>query len=309
MYTKLKVILSRTGLLLWFIAGITLTLNAQELKCKVQVNGQKITEVDPAVITQMERDLNDFMNSKAWTTEVYSPQEKIECSFFLILSSNPSQDVFTAELTVQSSRPVLNSSYNSTILNFPDKDIRFTYVQNQPILFDANQYISNLSSVLGFYAYLLIGMDYESMGKNGGAKYFEMAERVMQLVPTNSDEAKGWRPFDGVRNRYWFINNLLNPKYEAFRQVLYEYHFVGLDNFYDRPDYARQAVFNALKKLETIAKDNPNNTLLASFMQAKSDELIGIFSGAPATEKASAVNLLRKLDPTNGPKYDKIVKG
>jgi hypothetical protein len=284
-------------------------LSAQELKCRVQVNGQKITEVDPAVITQMERDLNDFMNSKAWTSEVFGPQEKIDCNFFLILSGNPSQDVYTAELTVQSSRPVINSSYNSTLLNYLDKDIRFTYVQNQPILFESNQYISNLSSVLGFYAYLLIGLDYESMGKNGGTKYFEAAERVMQLVPTNNDEAKGWRPFDGVRNRYWFINNLLNSKYEDYRKSIFEYHFTGLDNFYDKPDFARQSVFNALKKLEAIARDNPNNILLVAFMTAKADELIGIFSGASPSEKTQAVNLLKKLDPTNAPKYDKIIKG
>lgn len=291
------------------LALLSFGLSAQELKCRVQVNGQKITEVDPAVITQMERDLNDFMNSKAWTTEVFGPQEKIDCNFFLILNGNPSQDVYTAELTVQSSRPVINSSYNSTLLNYLDKDIRFTYVQNQPILFESNQYISNLSSVLGFYAYLLIGLDYESMGKNGGTKYFEAAERVMQLVPTNNDEAKGWRPFDGVRNRYWFINNILNSKYEDYRKSIFEYHFNGLDNFYEKPDFARQSIFNALKKLEAIARDNPNNILLVAFMTAKADELIGVFSGASASEKTQAVNLLKRLDPTNAPKYDKIIKG
>ncbi|MDB5283845.1 MAG: hypothetical protein JWO06_2920 [Bacteroidota bacterium] len=281
---------------------------AQELKCQLTVSAQKVTGVDPSVFKSMENALSEFMNTKAFTQDIFAPEEKIECSMFILIDNAAAQDVYNASITIQCSRPVYNSSYNSPIFNFVDKDCILTYTQNQALDFGTTQYNSNLTSILGFYAYLMIGMDYESFGKGGGAKYFNLAEQIMNNVPTNAPDAKGWKPFDGTRNRYWLINNMQSSKYELFKQVLWDYHYAGMDNFYDKPALARQNIMNALDKLDRIAKDNPNAILLSAFFQAKSDELVGVFSGADMGEKAKALAYLRRIDPSNSTKYDKLVK-
>lgn len=281
---------------------------AQELNCQVTVNGQKVTDADPAVFTTMQTAISEFMNSRAWTNDVYAPEEKIECSMFLFLEPTGVQDVYNAKFTVQSSRPVFNSSYSTPLFNYVDNSCQFTYVMNQPLEFNATQYTSNLTSLLSFYAYIVIGLDYESFGKGGGSKYFAMAEQIMNNVPTNGSDAQGWRPFDGQRNRYWLINNILASKFELFRQAIYDYHYAGMDNFYDKPSMARQNIINALDKIDRMAKDNPNAILINLFFQTKSDELISVFSGADGSEKTKALNYLRRADPVNASKYDKIMR-
>jgi hypothetical protein len=287
---------------------VGMAANAQELKCQLTVNAQKITGVDPSVFQTMQTALNDFMNSKSWTNDQFAPEERIECSMFINIISSSAQDVYEASITVQLSRPTFNSSYNSPIFNFIDKDCIITYAQNQPLDFNINQYQSNLTSILGFYAYYMIGLDYESMSKGGGTKYFTMAETIMNNVPTNAPDSKGWKTFDGQRNRYWLIKDMMASKYDLFRQALYDYHFLGMDNFYDKPAVARQSILNALDKLDKIARENPNEILIATFFQAKSDELVNVFSGADMGEKAKALAVLRRVDPSNATKYDKLVK-
>lgn len=282
--------------------------NAQELNCQVTVNGQKVTDMDPAIFTTMQTAISDFMNMRAWTSDVFTPEEKIECSMFFFLEPTGVQDVYNARVTVQSSRPVFNSSYSTPLFNFVDNSVQITYAMNQPIEFNATQYTSNLTSILSFYAYIIIGLDYESFGKGGGAKYFAMAEQIMNNVPTNAVDAKGWRPFDGLRSRYFLINNIMASKYELFRQAMYDYHYAGMDNFYDKPALARQNIMNALDKMDRIAKENPNAILVNVFFQAKSDELVSIFSGADGGEKTKALNYLRRSDPVNASKYEKIIR-
>ncbi len=303
----MKFILS-SKVLIPFLLFCSASVSAQELKCQLTVNAQRITGVDPSVFQTMQTALNDFINSKSWTTDQFVPEERIECSIFMNIVESSAQDVYNASITVQLSRPVFNSSYNSPMFNFIDKDCIITYAQNQPLDFNVNQYTSNLTSILGFYAYTLIGLDYETMAKGGGTKYFNMAEQVMNAVPTTASDSKGWKPFDSQRNRYWLINNLQANKYELFRQALYEYHYLGMDNFYDKPALARQNILNALDKLDKIARDNPNCILLTIFFQAKSDEVVNVFSGADMGEKAKALTLLRRADPSNATKYDKLVK-
>ncbi len=292
-------------LLLLLITG---SASAQELRCQVAVNTQRFTGVDPSVFQNMQSTLNDFMNSKSFTTDQFTPEERIECSMFISIEGSNAQDVYNASMTIQASRPVFNSSYNSPIFNFIDKDCIITYAQNQQLDFNVAQYNSNLVSILSFYAYVIIGLDYESFSKGGGAKYFTLAEQIMNNVPTNASDSKGWKPFDGQRNRYWLINNLQASKYELFKQALYEYHYAGMDNFYDKPAVARQNILNALDKLGKIATDNPNTIVLAVFFQAKSDELVNVFSGADMGEKAKALAVLRKADPSNSTKYDRLVR-
>jgi hypothetical protein len=282
---------------------------AQELNCKVLVQSQQITNVDQNIFAVMQQQIFDFMNARSWTQDVYAPAERIDCSIFINIENSPSQDVYKASITVSSSRPVFRSSYLSPMLNFLDRDFFFTYSPGQPLEFNANMYNGNLSAVLAFYAYLMIGLDAESFTKGAGAKYFTLAENIMNTVPNNITESKGWRPFDGVRNRYWIINNLMNGKFNDFKETIYKYHFLGLDQFYDKPEVARANIYTAIEGLEKIARENPNNVLLNMFMQAKSDELTGIYNGAPQSEKTKAVVMLRKIDPSNASKYDKILRG
>ena len=298
------------SLFIFFLTLITSTLSAQELRCQVTVNGQRVQNVDPSVFTSMQTALNDFMNNKSWTTDQYAIEERIDCTFFINIETSPTQDVYLAKVTVQSSRAVFNSSYNSPMFNFIDNEWNFIYAQNQALEFNITQFNSNLSSLLGYYAYILIGLDYESMSKNGGLKYFTIAEQIMNNVPTNSPDNRSWTPFysGANRNRYVLLSSLMGSKYDLYKQAIYEYHFQGMDNFYEKPALARQNIMNALEKLNKIAVDYPNNMLLALFFQAKSDEIVNVFSAADVTEKSKAINILRKVDPSNSTKYDKLIK-
>ena len=226
-------------LLLLFLC-CSVSASAQELRCQLTVNTQRITGVDPQVFTTMQTALNEFMNNKVWTTEQFSIEERIECSMFIQIDRAVEQDVYQAKVTIQSARPVFNSIYSSPMFNFVDNEWIITYAQNQPLEFNVTQYNSNLTSLLGFYAYMLIGLDYESMAKGGGAKYFTMAEQVMNNVPTNNPDTKSWTPFFGSanRNRYSRISDLMGSKYALFKQAYDEYHFLGIDNFYERPALA-----------------------------------------------------------------------
>jgi hypothetical protein len=286
---------------------------AQELHCTVDLNYAKISGVDPSTFSALKNAITEFMNQRAWTQDNFAPEERIECALYITLDGIVAQDQYSGTITIQSSRPGYNSTYNSPILNFRDLDFIFTYAANTPIDFNPNQYTSNLTSVLGYYAYLIIGFDYATMSKAGGDKYFTLAEQVTNQVPATASDAKGWKPFDGNpltqgKNRYNIISSLMGGKYEAYKKALYQYHMQGIDQFYDDPAAARVAITDALEKIDNAFKDNANNVLLILFLQAKGDELVGIFSGAEPGEKVKVVNMLKKLDPANGTKYDKILK-
>jgi len=291
-------------------------VSAQELHCTVQINSDKVKGqpgVDPATFPALQNSITEFMNQRSWTQDAFAAEERIDCSLYITIDGVVSQDQYTGTITIQSSRPAFNSTYNSPLLNFRDLDFVFTYAINTPLDFNVNQYTNNLSSVLGYYAYLIIGLDYASMSKGGGDKFFTLAEQVTNQVPTTASDAKGWKPFDSNpltqgKNRYNIISSLMGGKFELYKQALYEYHVKGIDLFYDDPVTARANIADALDKIDKAFKDNANNVLLILFLQAKGDELVGIFAGAEQSEKTRITNLLKRLDPANGTKYDKILK-
>lgn len=286
---------------------------AQELHCTVDLNTQKISGVDPSTFSALKNAITEFMNQRAWTQDNFAPEERIECALYITLDGIVAQDQYSGTITIQSSRPGYNSTYNSPIINFRDLDFIFTYAANTPLDFNPNQYTSNLTSVLGYYAYLIIGLDYSTMSKGGGDKYFTLAESVTNQIPSTASDAKGWKPFDSNpltqgKNRYNIISSLMGGKYDGYKKALYQYHMQGIDQFYDDPAAARVAIADALDKIDNAFKDNANNILLIMFLQAKGDEIVGIFAGADASEKTKIVNMLKRLDPANGTKYDKILK-
>lgn len=284
--------------------------NAQELNCKVQVNAQKIAGLDQNVFKRLEQSITEFMNNQAFTQDVFAPQERIECNLTILLETNPSQDAFTATIIAQSSRPVFNSTYNSPLLNLQDKDFDFTYTENTPIIFNINQFTSNLSSVLAYYAYLFIALDYESMGKGNGAKHFQALETILNQVPNG---LRGWNrdggAISGNRNRFNMINSFQNPRFDPFKEAYTNIHLNALDIMYDKPEKARQTIIASLEALVKAFKDFPNNVLITVFMQTKREEFINIFAGSTQGEKVKVVGLLKQLDPPNAPMYDRIIKG
>lgn len=283
---------------------------AQELKCTVEIIAQKLQTTDVRVFQTLETAIFEFMNTRKWTSDVFRTEERIECSIFINVTEESSANIFRAQVSVQSSRPVLNSDYNSVVFNFADKDWIFEYKEFEPIEFSDNDFRSNLTAMLAYYAYLIIGLDYDTYSLNGGTPYFLKAQAVVNSIPSNlgSDIAPGWRPFESVNNRYWIIDNLLNTRFSPIRESMYLYHRNGMDVMYDNMPNGRQVVLNCLRQIGEVAGEYPNSPFIRLIFNAKSEELINIFSAAPPNEKANAVQLLYKCDPVNSGKYAKIMK-
>lgn len=281
----------------------------QELNCEVQVLSQKIQNVDPQVFKTLEQTIYEYLNNKKWSTEKYKNEERIECSILINVTEQVAQDNYKATLTIQASRPVFNSSYNTPILNHSDNEFAFEYAQFEPIQFNPNSFTSNLTSLLAFYSYLIIGLDMETFAPNGGEKYLEAAQGVINNVPQNlGDRAPGWRPFESNTNRYWIIENLLNRRYKGLRECMYEYHRKGMDVMYENPNEGRASIISALEKLKPIVDQSPNSIGLQLFFNAKKNELIKMFSGAPSNEKVPAQHLLQQVNPGKAEDYTAITK-
>lgn len=286
---------------------------AQELNARVIVTAQKIRGVDQSVFTKMQKAIEQFLNSRQWTDKHYAAGERIDCRFLLDLQQNIDNDVYAGSITVQSIRPVYNSSYTTTLLNYKDQDVAFRYQPFQPLVFNYNRIsgndplVSNLTAILAYYAYTIIGLDNDSFVMNGGHAAFQKAQYIVSNAPQGK-YISGWKAFDGTRNRYWLAENLLNVRYKRFHQVMYQYHRQGLDRMYDHINEGRKAIADCLNLLNAMNADNPNSMILQLFFVSKSDELAGIFSEAPVQEKLQAVNLLQKLDPVNGAKYKEDLK-
>lgn len=280
-------------------------LVAQELNCKVTVLAQRLQTADPRIFKTLETAIFEYLNNRKWTNDVFLPEERIECAMLINITDEAGSNNYKATVSIQVARPGYNSTYNSPVLNHSDKEWLFEYVEFQPIVFNENAFNDNLSSLLGYYAYLIIGMDYDTYSLKGGTPYFNKAQTILNNVPSG-DNNPGWRPFDSQRNRYWIIENLLNPRYDVMREVAYQYHRQGIDVMYDNVTNGRQVVINCLQKMEKVAIDFPNAMIFQMFFNAKREELIKMFSEASPNEKTTALNLLQKIDATNQDKYNAI---
>lgn len=283
----------------------TITCYSQELNCEVQVLSQQIQGSNKNVFDVLKTNIVEFMNNRKWTEDIISNNERIDCSILINITKRISADEFEATIQVQSRRPVFNSSYNSLLLNFNDKDFHFNYIENQPLNFIENTYSSNLSSVLAFYAYLIIGLDYDSFSLNGGTHHLQQCLSIVNNAQASSE--RGWKAFDGSKNRYWVINNMLDATFIPLREAMYKYHLLGLDKMASNPEEARAAITEGLEGLKQIHSIKPLSFSMQVFFNAKADEIIKIYSGATAAEKSRIVPLLKKIDPTNSNKYTQIL--
>jgi hypothetical protein len=304
----------KRSLLLILIALTSVVDYAQELQCKVTVNASRVpSTVDKKIFQTLQTQLTNFINNRKWTGDAFQAQEKIECQFLLNIDRVIETNVYKASLTVQAARPVFNSSYVTALINFQDPDVTFKYVEYQPVEFNENRvqgsdvYASNLTATIAYYVYTILGLDYNSFGAKGGDVYFQKAQNIVNNAPEGRD-ISGWKAFDGPRNRYWLIENLLNARYNIVHDVMYGYYRQGLDNMYENQEAARQQILNALNQLQALNQANPNTMIVQFFMQGKSQELIKIFKKASPPDKARAVELLQKLDVAKAGDYKQEIK-
>ena len=280
---------------------------AQELNSIVTINvGPKIQTTDRSVFRDMKNALQQFLNTRKWTNDAFQPHEKINCSLLININEMPSIGIFSASVQVQSARPIYNSNYTSLLLNFADRDWEFEYVESQPLEYNDNNYINNLTSMLAFYAYLIIGMDYDSFSELGGTPYFQKALTVVNNA--QSSNRPGWQALGGNRNRYWLVENLINSQMADVRRSLYSYHRLGLDTFEKTPDQSREIILKGLKDVKKARDINPNAILVISFFDAKSKELANIFSDGVLPIRREAYDLIVSMDPSNRLSYEKIIK-
>jgi len=287
---------------------LPILVNAQELNCNIQISAQRIQGSNRQVFESMQKDLYEFMNNTVWTNHVFSYAERIDCNILINLTDQLSADEFKGTIQIQLSRPVFNTTYKSTILNFIDNSFQFKYVEFQPLEFDPSTYRSSLVSVLAYYTYMILGFDYDSFSPLGGTEFFQMAEKIVTSAQ-NAPEP-GWKPYDGSRNRnrYWLVKNALDKEYEGVRQFNYEYNMNGLDMMESKISEARTSMVESLKLIQDVfrRKPDPFMYIVQVVMEAKSDELINIFTEAFPEEKSRVVQILTEIDPANKAKYEKI---
>ncbi len=279
-------------------------VSAQELNCTVNVNSQQVQQSDRRIFETLQKAIYEFVNTTKWTTEQYQLTERIECSMFINITSRDN-DVFNATIQVQSRRPVYKTSYNSTILNTNDQDFEFKYIEFQPLQFSEATMLSNLTSVLAFYSYMIIAVDNETFAPNGGEVYFQKAMAIVNNAQGAIE--KGWKQFESTSNRYWFIENFLNPRFKQMRECYYKYHRQGMDVMTADMETGRQAITECLESIKKVRQDQQNAYLLRLWFNSKSDELVNIYTSAFPDVKAKVVAILSESDPGNVNKYKKIL--
>ena len=284
----------------------------QEIQARLTVTTAKVgSQVDKKIFQTLQTTLTNFLNTRRWTTDVFKPNEKIQCNFLLNIDQDLGNNIYKGKLTVQAARPVYNTTYDSPLMNFLDDNIVFRYVEFQPVEFNENRVqgndplAANMTAVLAYYVNIILGLDYNSFSVRGGDTYFKKAWNIVNNAPENKD-ITGWKSFESLRNRYWLAENLNNNRFALIHDALYAYYRSGMDIFFENEDAGRNAILNCLNFLNTINTENPNSMVLQFFFQGKSKELVKVFSKATADQKVKAKDLLTKLDITNGAAYKEL---
>ncbi len=284
------------------------TVSSQELNCTVQISAQRIQGSNRQVFQTMQKAIYEFMNNTVWTNHMYRYSERIDCNILINLTEQLSADEFRGTIQVMSRRPVYNTTYNTTMLNFVDNSFQFRYVEFQPLEFDPTTHRSGLTAVLSYYAYLILGFDYDSFSPQGGTEMFEMCERI--VTNAQNEPEPGWKPYDGSRNRnrYWLINNILNREYSNVREFIYRYHIEGLDQLESNINESRTEMVETIRLLQDVYRKRPDPFMyyLTIVLDAKKEELINIFTEAFPEEQSRVIEILSEIDPSRKSDYEKI---
>ncbi|MFD2553437.1 type IX secretion system protein PorD [Sphingobacterium tabacisoli] len=276
----------------------------QELLARVEISAPQVQNANSRTIDFLKKVVSDYLNNRSWTDHKVKPEERIDCSFNIVISSFDGVSQYKATVQVNSARPVYGTNYNSPVLSFKDKYFNFTYTEGEQLEFNENQNMGTLSSLLAFYAQIIIGMDMDTFKSMGGTSVFGRARNIVNY--SQSTQTEGWRAMDATDNRYWLVNNLLDRKYFPYREFSYTYHREGLDLMAEKEIEAKKKMAELLVKLKDVDRSNTGNVLTNALFTAKSNEFVGLFSKMPGNESVKVFNLLADLDPTNVSKYEKL---
>ena len=280
-------------------------LQAQELNARVTVLAPQVSNISRPTLDALQKTIRDFLNNNKFSNESYKAQERIECSFVITINSWDGGSGYTAEAQIQSSRPVFNSSYNSTLLNMSDKNFDFNYLDGSTIDFSDQNYISNISALLTYYAYTIIGMDKDSFSKMGGTPFYKKAQNIINLAQASGNT--GWKAADGLRNRFWFNENVLNPIFSELRSFIYSYHLSGLDQLTDN-DKGLTQIVAALPALQQMDKQKLGSIFPNVYFASKAEEVTNVLAKLNVQERLKAYNMLAEIDPANIDKYEGLKK-
>jgi len=283
-------------------------LHAQELNCMISINTQKLSGTDKKVFETLQNAIYEFVNNRKWTNFNFKQEERIECTMLITINDRLSADEFQGTMNVVIRRPVLNAAYNTVLLNTIDKNVQFKYVEYQPLDYSDGTFSSNLTSILAFYSYTILGFYFDSFAPSGGSTYFEKAQDVVNSAQNSSDP--GWKAYESEKNRYWIVNNYLNSANSEIRDFAYRYHRLGLDQMYEKADQGRSAITDGLELLQKLFNAKPNLYAIQLIFDAKRDEFVNIYADqrVPPMEKTSITNILKEIDPANSSKYQAILE-
>ena len=293
----------KTLLNLFLFTGFIFASQAQQIEAQFVVNADFVNQTNQQIFETLEQSVNEFINTKDWTGEEINPEERVQCTFVLNLTGF-SDSSFEGTLQVQVERPVFNSNFNTPIFNFLDKDIRFVYQEYQPFFYNPATYESNLISLLSFYVFFALGVEADTFAPNAGSPYYKVAQQIVNLAQQNGQ--KGWNQNDGNRNRFWLIDTVLSNTFKEYRSVQYSYHREGMDQMFENPEKAKTAIIKALEGLTPLFNRRPNAFLIQTFFDAKSDEIVDVFSGGPAVDTRNLTQTLNQIAPFFGPKWKRI---
>jgi hypothetical protein len=280
---------------------------AQELTAEVSITTPKLQETDPVVFKTLERDLKEFLNQTHWTNDEYKSFEKIDCNFSINITSELGGNTFKADIALKAIRPVYGSEYKTVLINHVDRDVTFLYQEFQPIENGTEFFKDNLSAVFSYYVQLILGLDAGSFAPDGGAEHFQIAQNIINQIPSAVSEAdKGWQSLNRKTTRYWIMENLLSPRFVSFNEAWYNYHRKGLDIMASNPTQAVATMVDALSEIDRTNKAYPNSIGILMFLTAKSDEIVAVMKNGTRTQQTAVYDIMRRLDPANTGKYNAI---
>lgn len=293
----------RGMILLVMLVLCPLFMRAQELNCSVEVNTDKIAGTDKNVFTTLQSAITEYMNNTQWGNAQFLANERIECKLFLTVNSYEGTTM-KCDLQLQSLRPVYNSSYTTTLINFKDTNVEFDYQENEPLIYSENTMESNLTAILNFYAFLILAVDFDSFSPNGGDLYFEKANNVVTMAQSSGES--GWKAFEDNKNRSAVLSAFTDKATSSIRTLMYNYHRKGLDEMVLSPDKGKAVITESLGILKSIYDVAPMSVVLSMFKDAKLDELVNVYSKSNVSERQAVYELLYPLYPTEGQRLNQI---
>jgi hypothetical protein len=289
-----------------FVFATVLQVCAQDFRCAISLNSQRIAGTNYEKFNSLQQELYKFVNDRKWCQYTFKMDERIECSILINLETQTG-DVYVASMTIQLQRPVFKSNYKTTVLNFIDKPVGFTYVDGDPLEYAEGSNLSQLTSLVAFYLNLFFFFFFDTFSLNGGTPYYAKCSDIINLNQSTSAQEPGWKSFEtGQRNRYWLIENFTNTSYGKFREFLYQYHRLGLDVMAETPDVGRAVILEALRLLQQVNQQRSSLYLMTILTQTKQQEIIEIFKEGTPTEKQQVVQIMKQIDPSNATKYEVI---